>query len=180
LRGGLACEIAGDRTAALEFYRHTKEPDAQNRFWDQNNFRRGQELLRHPLTDAEILVVKGSNESTQKKYAGAIELFKEGFQKARGNVDIQVRALYGLQQAQFDSDSLADVVVTANQLLALKPVNEVWIIPHAWFKLGQTYTRQGKIEAARMAFDRVGDYDDYDFQERLETQVKEETKKIER
>lgn len=180
LRAGLACEISGDRATALEFYRRTREPDAQNRFWDQNNYRRAQELLRRPLTDAEILIVKGSNESSQKKHVRAIELFRKGFQKAGADTDIQARALYGLQQAQFDADSLAEAIATANQLLALEPVNEVWITPHAWFKLGQTYARQGRIADARAAFSRVDEYDDYDFQERLEAQVNEEVKKIRR
>jgi tetratricopeptide (TPR) repeat protein len=180
LRAGLACEIEGDRATALEFYRRTREPDAQNRFWDRNNYRRGQELLRQPLTDAEILIIKGGNESSQKRYSRAIELFTEGFEKAGKNVDIQVRALYGLQQAQFEADSLAGAVATANRLLALNPVNEAWITPHAWFKLGQTYAKQSRIADARAAFSRVDDYDDYDFQERLEGQVEEERKKLER
>jgi hypothetical protein len=95
-------------------------------------------------------------------------------------VDIQVRALYGLQQSQFEADSLAGAAATAHQLLALQPANEVWIIPHAWFKLGQTYAKEGRIADARAAFSRVDDYDDYDFQERLEGQVKEERKKLDR
>lgn len=180
LRGGLACEITGDRATALEFYRRTREPDAQSSFWDQNNYRRAQELLRRPITEAEVLMVKAGNESSQKNYARAVELFRDGFQKAGVNVDIQARALYGLQQAQFDADSLAEAIATANQLLTLEPVNEVWITPHAWFKLGQTYAKQGRIADARAAFDRVDDYDDYDFQDRLEEQVKEELKKLDR
>lgn len=176
LRAGLACEILGDRAAALEFYRRMRESDAQNSAWDQNNYRRGQELLRHPLTPAEILVVKAGNESSQKKYAHAIELFQKAFQDADGNPDIQARALYGVQQAQFDADSLAGSVATAHLLLALKPLNETWIIPHAWFKLGQAYAKLGKADDARAALSRVEEYDDYDFQERLEAQVKEELK----
>jgi tetratricopeptide (TPR) repeat protein len=180
LRGGLACEITGDRATALEFYRRTREPDAQSSFWDQNNYRRAQELLRRPLTEAEILIVKAGNESSQKNYARAAELFREGFRKSSVNADIQARALYGLQQAQFDADSLAEAAATAKLVLALEPVNEVWITPHAWFKLGQTYAKQGRIDDARAAFSRVDDYDDYDFQERLEGQVKEELKKLDR
>ncbi|HCV42657.1 MAG TPA: hypothetical protein DGH68_04170, partial [Bacteroidetes bacterium] len=124
------------------------------------------------------LIVKAGNESSQKNYARAVELFKESFQRAGANADIQARAMYGLQQAQFDADSLVGAAATANQLLALQPINEVWIIPHAWFKLGQTYAKQGRIADARAAFSRVDDYDDYDFQERLEGQVKDELKKM--
>ncbi len=177
-RAALACEIAGDREAAVELCRRMKEPDSQNRTWDMLNYRRGQDLLNHPLTGAEILVIKGGNEASQKKYDRAIQLYNEGLQKAADNADIQVRALYGIQQAQFDADSLSSAVVTANQLLEKRPVNEAWIIPHAWFKLGQTYAKLGKTVDAWRAFEKVGDYDDYDFQERLETQVEEEMKKL--
>jgi tetratricopeptide (TPR) repeat protein len=156
-----------------------KEPADRDRVWDGYNYRRGQQLLRHPLTGAEVLIVKAGNELLQKKYSRAIELYNEGFRKAGGNADIELRALYGIQQAQFDGGMFSDAVETSSRVLALQPVNETWIIPHAWFKLGQIYARQGKMADARTAFGRVGDYDDYDFQERLERQVEEEMKKLE-
>jgi tetratricopeptide (TPR) repeat protein len=177
LRAGLACEITGDRTTAIEFYRRTRDdPDRQ---WDFRNYKRAQELIRHPLTEAEILLVKGDNESSQKKYSRSIELYKEAYEKANGNVDIQVRALYSIQDAQFDAEMLGDALETSNRLLALKPVNETWVIPHAWYRLGQIYAKLGRTSDARTAFDRVGEYDDYDFQERLLARVTEEVKKLE-
>lgn len=179
LRAGIACEIAGDRAAAVEFYRRMKEPGDRDRVWDGYNYRRGQELLKQPMTEAEVLIVKGGNESSQKKYARAMELYNDALRKSNGRVDLQVRALYGIQQAQFDGGMFSDAVETSSRVLAPQPVNETWIIPHAWFKLGQIYARQGKMADARTAFGRVGDYDDYDFQERLERQVEEEMKKLE-
>ncbi len=184
-RAGLACEIAGDRTTAVEFYRRMKEPDAQTRAWDALNYRRGKELLTRPLTEAEILLVKGGNEASQHKFDRAIAMYNAGLLKSGNNPDFQVRALYGIQQSQFDEDSLNDAIGTSHRLLAmnssepaLKPVNETWIIPHAWFKLGQTYSKLGKNTEARSAFEKVDDYDDYEFQERLERQVEEEMKRL--
>ncbi|MEK7250196.1 MAG: tetratricopeptide repeat protein [Bacteroidota bacterium] len=186
LRAGVACEIAGDRATALDFYRRMKEVNDRDRAWETYNYRRAQERIRHPLTEADILIVKAENEFTQKRYVRAIELYSEGFQKTNSDVDLQARTLYGIQQAQFEAEMFADAVETANRLLApissglaLKPVDETWIIPHAWFKLGQTYAKLGKAADARHAFDRMGEYDDYDFQERLEERVKEEMKKLE-
>ena len=111
--------------------------------------------------------------------ARAIEVYREGFKKAGGNVDAQVRALYGIQQAQLEAGLLADAVETGNRLVVLEPINETWIIPHAWFRLGQTNAKLGKAADARAAFERVGEYDEYEFQERLEGQVREEMRKLE-
>ena len=178
LRAGIACEIAGDRTTALEFYRRMKEPPERDRMWDVINYRRGTELLRTPLTQSDILIVKAGNESSQQNYAQALELYREALTAARGNVDLQARSLYGTQQIQFDTDSLDASIRTSQQLLALRPVNETWIIPHAWFKLGQTLEKQEKLAEARAAFNEVRRFDNYDFQERLEGQVSEAVKKL--
>ena len=177
LRAGLASEITGDRATAVEFYRRTR--DDPNRQWDFHNYKRAQELIRHPLTETEILLIKADNESSQKKYARSIEVYKEAHDKANGNVDLQARALYGVQEAQFDAEMLVDAVETSNGLLALKPVNETWIIPHSWYRLGQIYAKLGRTADARAAFDTVGEYDDYDFQERLQARVMQEIKKLE-
>ena len=177
LRAGLACEITGDRATAVEFYRRTRDdPDRQ---WDFHSYKRAQELIRNPLTESEILLVKGDNESSQKKYAQSIEVYKQAHDKANGNVDLQARALYSIQEAQLDAEMLMDAMETSNRLLTLEPINETWIIPHAWFKLGQIYAKLGRTADARAAFDSVGEYDNYDFQERLQARVMEEIKKLE-
>jgi tetratricopeptide (TPR) repeat protein len=177
LRAGVACEIAGDRAAALKIYQRMQEPD-EDHGWDVQNYRRGRELLRHPLTEAEVLLIKGENERTQKKYANALQFCNAALAKSEGNVDIQARVLYAIQQSQLDSGQFAGVVETANRILSLKPVNELWVIPHAIFLQGRAYAQMGRISEARQALEKIGDYDDYEFQDRLETRVKEELDKL--
>ena len=178
LRAGLACEMAGDRTTALEFYQRMKEPNDRDRAWDSYNYRRGRELLRQPLAEAEGLIVKAGNEFAQKKYARCIATYDEALTKTSGNVDSQLKALYGIQQAECDSGMFAKAEETSRRLLALTPVTETWIIPYAWFKLGQVYEKQERYTDARAAFQKAGEYDDYDFQERLEPLVKAEMQKL--
>jgi tetratricopeptide (TPR) repeat protein len=174
LRAGLACEIAGDRTTARELYGRMRLPD--DRPWD-TYYWRGQDLLRHPVTEGEILITKGGNEFTRKRYTQSIELYDEALKKTGGREDLQVRALYGIVQAQMELMLPAEAAATAHRLLELDSSgtigHEAWIIPHTWFKLGQAYARMGRMGSARAAFERVGEFDDYDFQERLEAQVKE-------
>jgi tetratricopeptide (TPR) repeat protein len=177
-RAGLACEIAGDRATAVEFFKRMKEVNDKDRAWDAYYYRRSEELLRRPITEAEILIVKGENEMAQKNYARAVATLTEALARAGNNIDHQARALYGLQQAQFEADSLDVARETSRRLLALTPVNELWIIPHAWYKLGQINAQLGNAAEARKAFMQVRKFDDYDFQGRLEARTEEELKKL--
>jgi tetratricopeptide (TPR) repeat protein len=176
LRAGEACEISGDRNTAVGYYRRMKEP--RERAWDSYNYRRGQELISRPLTPGEILVIRAANESTLKHPERSFRLYREAFAEAGTDVDLQLRALYGIQQIQYDSTHLADAVETSLRLLALKPVKELWIIPHAWFRLGLIYEKQGKFEDARKTLEHVREFDGYDFESQLEEQVKEELSKL--
>ena len=122
--------------------------------------------------------MKGGNEFTRKKYEQSIGTYNEALAKANGNVDTELKALYGVLQAQFESGMFTNAEETSGRIFALRPVNEIWIIPHAWFKLGQTYEKLEKFANARAAFKKIREYDDYDFQERLEPNVKEEMQKL--
>ena len=178
LRAGLSCELAGDRATALQFYARMREPNARDQAWDSYNYRQGRELLGHPLSPAEALVIRAGNELTRKMYAESIASCARALAISGGNVDTRLKALYGLQQAQFEAGQFSPAEETARTLLVLAPVQETWIVPHAWFKLGQTYLQEGRLPEARAAFEKVKTYDDYDFQDRLEPRVKEELEKL--
>lgn len=177
-RAGLSCEIAGDRATALEFFQRMKEVKDRDRAWDAHFYRRSEELLRRPITEEEILITKGENEFSQKHYTAAMAFHRQALQRTVNNVDVRVRALYGLQQALYEADDLQAAVETSTTLLALNPPTETWIIPHAWYKLGQIYVKMGKSSDARRAFNQVDQYDDYDFQERLEGRTRQELEKL--
>jgi tetratricopeptide (TPR) repeat protein len=157
-----------------------KEVTDKDRGWDASNYRRGQALIRNPLTEAEILLIKAGNESTRKNYARSIEMYGDAFKKAGSNTDIQARALYSSQQVMYDAELFTEALETSKTLVAIKPVAETWITPHAWFKLGQVYGKLKRIADARLAFAKVIEYDDYEYQSSLEDRVKDELKKLDR
>lgn len=177
-RAGVACEVAGDRASAVESYGRMKEMNDKDRPGDSYYYRRGQELIRRRLTRAEILIVMAGNELSQKMYDSALVKYNQALENADGNADFQARALYGIQQTECEAEKFTDAVETSTRLLALKPTTETWLIPHAWCKLGQAYARLGRTAEARSAFDKVGEYDDFDFQVSLKAQVEEELKKL--
>jgi len=177
-RAGVACEIAGDRELAMQFYRRMKEVDDADRAWDTYYYRRGQRLLRTPLTKTQILLARADNLYRQKKFTEAIEIYRQAVNESGGNADMQALALHGLQQAQVEAGILTDALDTSLKLVTLKPAYEAWVLPHAWFELGKLYARLGRVEKARKAFDEVDEYDDYDFQSRLERRLERERTKL--
>jgi tetratricopeptide (TPR) repeat protein len=177
-RAGVACEIAGDRELALQFYRRMKEVDDPDRAWDMYYYRRGQQLVRTPITKAQTLLTRADNVDRQKKTTEAINLYRQALSASGSDIDAQARAMYGLQQTQMDADSLTSALDTSQKLIRMEPVNEKWILPHAWFGLGEIYAKLGRIDEAREAFDQVEEYDDYDFQARLERRLERERTKI--
>jgi tetratricopeptide (TPR) repeat protein len=176
-RAALAMEIVGDRTTAVVLYKKIREVDNPDRLWDARHYRRVRELLTRPLSESEILIVKAENESSLGKFAASSALYDEAFRKTN-NVELHARALYGMQQAQYDEKRYAESVETAKRLVALRPVGEAWAIPHGWYRLGLTYEKLGRVADARNAFERVRQYDDYDMQERLEERTAEELARL--
>ncbi len=177
-RLGLARELSGDRGGAVEAYRILTDSNDKDRPNDAYLFRLAQGRIHTPMTEADALLIKASNESSRGKPDEARHLYDEALKKCAGDDDLQARALYGIQQLLFDNKEYNEVIGTSGRLLALRPPNERWIIPHAYFRLGQAYARLGNVEEAKKAFRMIATFDDYDFQSRLEDNVDEELKQF--
>ncbi len=133
--------------------------------------------LRRPLTEIDILQIKAENNASLEKHDDAIQCFLDILKK-NPDTSQEAQALYGLAQAYFDQQRFQDASVAAQRLVALRPANETWIIPHGYFKLGQVFAKLGRIPEAREAFKKVLDFSDYDFQSRLEPRAEAELKKL--
>ena len=177
-RLGIAREMSGDRQGAIEAYRNLTASETNDHPNDAYLFRLAKDRITKPMTEPDALLIKAANESSQRKGDSARQLYEEALRKSTGDDDLQARALYGIQQLLLDSKDYTEVVAISGRLLALKPQAERWIIPHAYFRLGQAYARLGNTEEARKAFRMIDTFDDYDFQSRLEENVEEEIKRF--
>jgi len=177
-RIGVAQELGGDRTAAMAAYARARK---DNELWGPMAvyfYRRAQYSLRHPISEAEANIIRAENEMSGKGYDAALSLYSAAAASAGSDIEIRSRALLGLMQVQYELQRYQDVEVTSRQLLALQPAEETWVLPHGYCTLGQAYARMGKTAEARKAFAMVDEYDDYDYQDRLESRVEEELKKL--
>lgn len=172
-RAGVASEIAGDRQQAVSYYRRMKEAD-EDHAWDARYYRLGRERLQHPITEGDVLLIKADNEESQNNHQRAIEYYRQALNTSGGDVDMHMKALYGIQGSELDAEMLTEAEETSRRLLALSPATETWILPHAWYRLGQIYVKLGKSADAREAFEKVEEFDGYDSQDRLEERVKDQ------
>jgi tetratricopeptide (TPR) repeat protein len=175
-RIGAAHELSGDRAAAKTFYARVRKSSDALRPVDAYYFRRAQESLQHPITPAEALIIRGGNEANSKSHEKALQLFREGLEAAGTDVELRARALLGMMQTQYELKLYQDVIDSSKSLFALSPERELWILPHGYYKLGQAYARLGRTSEAKRALAMVDEFDDYDFQDQLESRVEDEVK----
>jgi len=173
-RYGVACEISGDRATAVKVYARTRKSGDNLWFNSEYYYRRARELLARPITEAEVALVKAGNRSNAKDHAGALQLFDEAAKFSADDPEALSQALLGIMQMQYELKHYDEVVRTSSRLFALEPKRETWTQPHGYYKLGQALAGLERREEARRAFEMIDEYDDYDFQERLERRVEEE------
>jgi len=177
-RIAVARDITGDRSGAIEVCRMMKEGSPTGGPNDANLYRRGLELAAHPLTAAEIALIKAGNVYNRKLYDSSLVYFQAALALSGNDPDLRLRSLYGLQQVYYDMNRDTEAVKIGEEAVAIKPEREAWVVPHSYFKLAQSYERLGRNADADRALDRIGDFDDYDFQKSLEHRVEEERNKL--
>jgi len=177
-RYAVSCELTGDRTTAVAICSRIRKSSDDLRPYERYYFRRSQELLAQPLTQGEATLIRAGNAAGAKNYLASLQLAEEGARLAAGEPEVLSRALLAVMQALYELKRYDDAVQIAPRIFALSPRRELWILPHAYFKLGQSLVKLNRMGEARKAFDMVDEFDDYDFQERLERNVEEELDKL--
>lgn len=177
-RIGVSFELAGDRAAAKKIYARTRTSSDAMRPSDAYYFRRAQEQLQRPIMAAEAALIRAGNEANSKAYDKALLLYRTALDSAGSDPDMGGRALLGIMQMQYELKQYQEVVTTSSLLFTRSPKRERWVLPHGYHKLGQAYARLEETSAARMAFEKVDDFDDYDFQEQLEGRVEDDLKDL--
>ena len=170
-RIAVARDIMRDRAGAIEACRKVKEVRDRDRAWESYISRKAQELAERPLTQAEILAIRGANTLSRNEPDSALIHFRASLAAAGEDPDQKARALYGLQQA-FEQKRLdSDVLRTGEEVVSLKPDRETWLIPHAYVKMAQAEARRSRKPEALRLLEAAEEFDDYDFQENLESRM---------
>jgi tetratricopeptide (TPR) repeat protein len=177
-RLAVAQEMSGDRAAALSTYRRLKSVNDRDRANESYLYRVALRRLRDPITPTEAILIRGGNDLGRKAYDSAETLYSQVLQTGGTDADIRGRALIGLQQLYNAKEDYRSALRAGEELTALKPEKETWLLPQGFLQLGATLEKLGRLKDARAAYEKVLGYDDYDFQKSLEEKARKEVSRL--
>jgi tetratricopeptide (TPR) repeat protein len=170
-------EFAGDRSKAIEKYRGVRKNFIEERDGELDKFfyRLAQEKLKTPITHYDSLLIVGLNLRESNKLNEAINLYEklsnsEDFSKhATDDYKIRMYFAKGITYAYMKNFDKA--MECFYKCIVMNPEHEIWLLPHSYFELGKIYARKRDSEKAQQMFEKIYDYDDFDFESFLEMRL---------
>jgi tetratricopeptide (TPR) repeat protein len=177
-RIGLCYEITGQRHNALPYYRHAAE--AERKFGDDAYAaRKAGALLKSSLASTDILLLKAQNALKAGSYDWAFKLFYKLMDSSDISIEIRAEAIFGVGETFFEKGSYTDALQHYQSVLSLKTeMHERWLLPWSHYQSGQCYQKLGDDVSAQKEFEKVRDYDDYDFKNWLSFRTERELDKL--
>lgn len=174
---GVSYELTGDRTKAVEKYKNVRINfiDERDGELDKLFYRLAQEKIKTPLRDIDIKLIKALNYRESGKMNDAILIYNEiidskMLDKYNSDDDI-IRVYFDLGIAYSYNKDFDNAVTAFNKCIKLKPVSEKWLVPHSYFELGKIYSRKGDKNRSEEMFEKIFEYNDFDFESFLEMRL---------
>ena len=176
-RLGLSYEMTGNRVKAAEVYRKAAKADPEDNPWQYHFWRRAQQRIDQPLDVLDSLAVIAGNASTLKQYDKALLIYQRIIEQTP-SPEKQASALYETAGIHFEREQFEQTLQTLERVLDLTLTEETWIHPHAHLMMARALKRLGRTEQAMIHLEAIEDFDEYDFQSRIETQAEDELEKL--
>ncbi len=174
---GVSYELTGNRSTALEKYKSVRNNFIEERDGELDKFfyRLARKMIKQPLRDIDIQLIKAMNLRESNHINEAVELYNEMVSSNIINKydsdDDRSRFYYDAGVAyeySKDFDKAREYFIRCTRL---DPDEEKWIVPHSYFELGKIYNRKGEKIKSEEMFDMISDYSDFDFESFLEMRL---------
>jgi tetratricopeptide (TPR) repeat protein len=174
---GVSYELTGNRSKAVQCYQRTRDNFVNERDGELDKFfyRLAQGKINFPLNDFEKKMIDALNLRESNKLNDAINAYKDILDskilsKYKSNDELILFYFnYGL--AYTYNKDFDKAMECFSKCIKLNPESEKWLLPHSYFELGKIYNRKGDKEKSVEMFDRIFDYDDYDFESFLQMRL---------
>ena len=174
---GISYELLGDRSKAVETYKRVRKDFINERDGEVDKFfyRYAQERIASPLRQFEKDMIEGLNLRESGNVDGAIEkyetMMKNNEHMKSGKDDDKIRLHYNLGLAYSYKGNKKEAEKQFMLCLKLEPETETWLVPHSYFELGKIYYDGGSRKAAEEMFEKISDFDDFDFETFLDMRI---------
>ena len=151
--------ILGESDKSRNYYQRIKKEE------NENAFKAAQKRLKHPLTTAQIELMKGKNYCRSEQYDHARLLFNDLIRKEETennikNETILAELYYNLGKVEFEIKEYQKAIQTLSKVFSFDDVKEEWIKPWSHFQLGNCYKKLGDIQNASKEYDLAYSYKD--------------------
>lgn len=177
LHAGLAAELSGDREAAIPLYLRAKNFSGSH--GDDNYASRvSSRLLVSPLTLVDSLLIAARNLHRSGRYDRAVQLYTDILHSYSLTNDQRAEAVYRMGECLFDDGKLNEAEEQFRIALGLNVTLERWVHPWGHFMLGQIAMKRKDYAAARSAYERVREFDNFDHRGWLNFRTEQELEKL--
>jgi tetratricopeptide (TPR) repeat protein len=169
--------MTGNREKAIENYKKSRADFIDERDGEAEKLflKYSKKLINIPLSDFDKKLLTGMNYRYSFNTAEALNIFNgilisDKLPSMSDDDKVRLYMETGHAYTYEKKDDLAiDYFTRATKL---KPNDERWMIPHAYFELGKIYTRKGNSKKAEEMFEKIYEYGDYDLRLFLEMRLK--------
>ncbi len=169
LRLGLSFELTNDRKTAEKFYKSAVNGNMDLED-DQYAKRKSELYLKKPLSDYELDLIKAVNLIESKNYNAAIDSL-QSLLSSLNNSALLAEAYLHLSEALFLKGEINESLAAALNALNANPKEEKWIAPFASYHAARAYlTLKNRIKFEEF-IEKIDDYSDYDYQNKLKNMV---------
>ena len=174
---GVSHELTGNRSLAVEKYKNVRNNFINERDGELDRFffRYAQDKIKNPLSNFDIELIEAMNLRESNKLDEAISVYNKiinsGMLEIYNSDDDRIRLFYNLGVAYTYKKNFDNALECFNKCIKYNPKSEKWLVPHSYFELGKIYDKQGNKNKSEDMFEKIFDYDDFDFESFLEMRL---------
>jgi tetratricopeptide (TPR) repeat protein len=177
-RAGVCLEFTGRRDSAVAYYRRSAA--AHHHFGDDAySARKAAMKMKSRLLPSDSLLIVAGNCFAAGSYDAAVKLFTTVKGLVPPGDETAVEAEFGAGYALFEQGRYDSAAAFFARVSRATVKQELWLQPWSYYFAGQCALKRNAPSEAKAAFERVADYDDYDFDNWLSFRSRRELEKLE-
>lgn len=176
-RLGICYEMEGNYREATKYYSRAQE-SPRGTGDDAYCRRKAQFRLSGQMTRVDTLLLHAQNRLRTGDYTAAKNTFLELLSLPGLPADISAEARYGLGETLIELGAYEEAITNFTATLRTKVVTELWLYPWSYFQRGTCYNKLGRRQEALEEFTKVGDFEDYDFENWLSFRTSRELDRL--
>ena len=134
-----------------------------------------QEKINTPLREIDVKLIKALNLRESNNAEDALIIYKDIISSKLldkfNSDDDQIRVYFDMGIAYSYNKDFDNAIIAFNKCIRLNPASETWLVPHSYFELGKIYDKKGDKNRSADMFEKIFDYNDFDFESFLEMRL---------